>query len=193
MVLIAVYGYFQPFKATAVNILEVVLSVDTIILLLLRRTETIEDALGMSSVVQIQSRNESDTDCVGEVKGITDFTWLLFPLYYLPLLISCAAAVVWIALELKSVTAGTACCILCIAVLYMYISCFMYEYSCRSIIQTKWYPTVVLNQPQYDDMFENTVTATTTSEVVMSLEINADNHPSYELLGSDSMALKESM
>lgn len=44
----------------------------------------------------------------------------------------------------------------------------------------------MLNQPEYDDMFENTVTATTTSEVIMSLELNADDPPPYELLGSDS-------
>ena len=112
MVLIAVYGYFQPFQVTAVNVLEVALSVDTVILLLLRRTETIEDVLGISSVVQTQSRNDSDTDCVDEVEGITDFTWLLFPFYYLPLLISCAAVVVWITLQLKSVIASTACCTL---------------------------------------------------------------------------------
>ena len=112
--LIVVYGYFQPFQVTAVNIIEVALSVDTVILLLLRRTKTIEDVLGMSSGVQTQSiaRNDSDTDCVDEVGSITDYTWLLFPFYYLPLLISCAAAFVWITLQLKSVIASTACCIL---------------------------------------------------------------------------------
>jgi hypothetical protein len=91
MITAAVYSYVQPFKQLAVNVLETVLSINTIILLLLRNTSTIRDDL--SSLGRQLSLNE--TLCQDEVKGVTDFSWLLLPVYYLPLVISCTSGGVW--------------------------------------------------------------------------------------------------
>ena len=102
MVLTAIYGYVQPFREKAVNILEVVLSVDTIILLLLRRAQTFRDELGMTSVAYtISQGNTSSSDCIEDSGSITGFSWLLFPFYYLPLVISCIVAVAWSIFQIK--------------------------------------------------------------------------------------------
>ena len=95
MITAAVYSYVQPFKQLAVNVLETVLSINTIILLLLRNTSTIRDDL--SSLGRQLSLNE--TLCQDEVKGVTDFSWLLLPVYYLPLIISCTSGGVWAVLK----------------------------------------------------------------------------------------------
>ena len=90
MITVAVYGYIQPFKHLAVNILEIVLSINTLILLLLRNTENIEDSLGTLGQQPLHSGG-----CQDEVEGVTDFVWLLLPVYYLPLLMFCTVGLGW--------------------------------------------------------------------------------------------------
>ena len=92
MITAAVYGHTQPFKQFAVNVLETVLSINTIILLLLRNTRTIRDILG-------SPESFDTTACEDNVKGVTDFSWLLLPAYYLPLVITCTVGGVWAVLR----------------------------------------------------------------------------------------------
>ena len=95
------YGFTQPFKQKAANILEVVLSIDAIILLLLRETTTVEDEMGMPSIIDashISSSSSTSEGCTDELQDITDFAWLLFPFYYFTLIVTCGAAVTWITL-----------------------------------------------------------------------------------------------
>ena len=92
MITAAVYGHMQPFKQFAVNVLETVLSINTIILLLLRNTRTIGDILG-------SPKSFDTTACEDNVKSVTDFSWLLLPVYYLPLVISCTVGGVWAVLR----------------------------------------------------------------------------------------------
>ena len=92
MITAAVYGHMQPFKQLAVNVLETVLCINIITLLLLRNTETIKDNLG-----SLESFNT--TVCEDNVKGVTDFSWLLLPVYYLPLVITCSVGGVWAVLR----------------------------------------------------------------------------------------------
>ena len=99
------YGFAQPFRLEAANVLEVVLSIDALILLLLRETTTVEDEMGMPSVIEasqiISSNSEGCTDALGDV---TDFAWLLFPFYYFILIVTSAAAITWIVLIIRCVS-----------------------------------------------------------------------------------------
>ena len=92
MITAAVYGHTQPFKQFAVHVLETVLSINTIILLLLRNAKTIKDNLG-------SSESFNTTVCEDNVKGVTNFSWLLLPVYYLPPVICCTVGGVWAVLR----------------------------------------------------------------------------------------------
>ena len=94
----AVYGYIQPFKHLAVNIIETVLSINTLVLLLLRNTGTIEENLG---TLGDQSNDDRGRVCRDSVEGVTGFVWLLVPVYYLPLVLFCTVGTVWIALRVR--------------------------------------------------------------------------------------------
>ena len=99
MITAALYGYIQPFKDLAVNILETALSINTLVLLLLRNTDTVEESLGHLGE---QSAADSQTNvCRDSVDGVTDLAWLLLPLYYLPLAVFCITGVVWISLRVR--------------------------------------------------------------------------------------------
>lgn len=99
MITMAVYGYVQPFRQLAVNILEVILSINTIVLLLLENTETIRDDL--DSTLNLAADGLQGSGCQDEVDGVTDFSWLLMVFYYLPLIISCCAGGVWLAVKIR--------------------------------------------------------------------------------------------
>ena len=96
MISSSVYGFVQPFQHLAVNILETVLSINTLILLLLRNTDIIEEDLGSLS----QQPEHAET-CQDKVEGLTAFTLLLLPLYYLPLMIGCSIGGVWITFQVR--------------------------------------------------------------------------------------------
>ena len=96
MITAAVYGYIQPFTHTAVNILESSLSINTLVLLLLRNTGTIEENLGT-----LGKQSGHKRSC--GVEGVTDFAWLLMPMYYLTLLVFCAVGTVWTTLTVRLV------------------------------------------------------------------------------------------
>ena len=98
MIITAVNGYVQPYKHHAANILETVLSVNTLVLLLLRNTATIEEALGNLGE---QAADSQLSTCQDNMDGVTDFVWLLQPAYYLPLVLLCAVGATWISLRLK--------------------------------------------------------------------------------------------
>ena len=98
MIITAVNGYVQPYKHHAANILETVLSVNTLVLLLLRNTATIEEALGNLGE---QAADSQLSTCQDNMDGVTDFVWLLQPAYYLPLVLLCAVGATWISMRLK--------------------------------------------------------------------------------------------
>jgi hypothetical protein len=145
------YGFAQPFRLEAANVLEVVLSIDALILLLLRDTTTVEDEMGMPSIVEasqiISSNSEGCTDALGDV---TDFAWLLFPFYYFILLVTSAAAITWIVLII------------------------------RSKVYAKWYRSKrkSFEVPQDAPSFQKPVATASTTEVVMSMEMSTEEHHS---------------
>ena len=92
MIITTTYGYVQPYKHRKVNILETALSINTLILLLLRNTRILEETLG--SLGELTVKNES-APCQDSVVGVTQFAWLLMPAYYLPLIILCVVCTTW--------------------------------------------------------------------------------------------------
>lgn len=97
MITAALYSYIQPFEQLHVNILETILSINTLILLLLRNTEDISDTLGTIE----RQLPQNEMDCQDDIRGVTDFSWLLLPVYYLPLIICCTAGGVWVYIKIR--------------------------------------------------------------------------------------------
>ena len=93
---LSAYGFVQPFRHWTANVLELVLSIDALVLLLLRGTTTVEDAMGTPSIIGSSQVTNSSVKCTDNIGSITDFTWLLFPFYYFSLIVTCTAAVIWI-------------------------------------------------------------------------------------------------
>ena len=92
-VIMTVFGFLQPYKSVYCNILEALLSLDVLVLLLLRNTEQITDQLQVPT--ELSSNGTAGRECVEE-EGITGFSWLLFPLYYFPLVVFLIATTIWI-------------------------------------------------------------------------------------------------
>ena len=107
MVLTTVFGYLQPFKDRSTNALEMVLAVNTIILLLLRNTEntydTLQDLVVPSDIVNasesiFSSSSDNSEQCQNgdSVLAITNFSWLLLPFCYFPLLLCACVLLLWL-------------------------------------------------------------------------------------------------
>ena len=81
-VIIAVYGYVQPYKDILMNILEIFVQVDFLILVLLWETPHISEEL---HVFKPPSNSTGHGECAGDTKGIAEIVWILMPIFYLPL------------------------------------------------------------------------------------------------------------
>ena len=92
MLIIVLYGLVQPFTGKAGTALEAFLSVATLLLLLLRNTRQATDTLGLKEIALPDSQGEQE--CVESVERTARLTWLLFPLYYIPL-VTLIVAVCW--------------------------------------------------------------------------------------------------
>ncbi len=99
-VIIAVYGFIQPYKNLAANIVELFLSLDTVLLLLLKNTEQVVDQFQNFSSQSV-CQESTNTTCQCDIDEITSLTWLLLPLYCIPLLATFAAAIGWITVTIR--------------------------------------------------------------------------------------------
>ena len=93
------YGFLQPYKQTFVNVLEVFLSLDVLVLLLLRSTnQVVEDLQHFSgSVLDSAENNCTEQDST----RLTALSWLLSPLYYIPLAAVLITVGMWLALLIR--------------------------------------------------------------------------------------------
>ncbi len=80
---IAVYGYLQPHKDMVANLLEVFVQINFLVLVFLWATPHITEEL---FVFESSSTSDSHEDCVGHPEGIAEVTWILMPVFYLPML-----------------------------------------------------------------------------------------------------------
>jgi len=77
-VIIAVFGFLQPYKNVCNNILESLLSLDVLVLLMMRNTQHITEQL------QVLPHSNITANGCTDVNGVTEFTWLVSPFYYAP-------------------------------------------------------------------------------------------------------------
>ncbi len=77
--IVAVFGYLQPYKHLFTNILEIVLCVIVLTLLLLRNTQTL--------IEDFQAFRRPDAGNEDQFDGVTDLAILLAVFYYAPLMV----------------------------------------------------------------------------------------------------------
>ena len=83
-----VYGYIRPYRSLCSNVIELVVSLNFLLLLILDSTSYFSD---MYFIFQSASSNEH---CYGQFEGVTIISWILMPFYYLPLVALCITALV---------------------------------------------------------------------------------------------------
>ena len=97
LIIIVMIGFCQPYKHWYSNVLEVVFASDVLVLLLLRNTNEIENdlqVLPQQSGLRRMGRGNRE-EC-GDIEGVTQMAWLLFPFSYLPLAVSLIILIGWI-------------------------------------------------------------------------------------------------
>ena len=87
-VILAVFGFLQPYENLYCNVLESLLSLDVLVLLLMRNTVQISDEL------QVLPQNNTTANQCTDISGVTGFTWLLLPFYYFPLIVLAIVCIV---------------------------------------------------------------------------------------------------
>ena len=88
---VTVYGYIQPYKSLLANLLEIAVNINFLFLLIINATSFFhEDMFTFSDI----SSNITSSDCGSSIGSIAHVSWLLMPVYYLPILgLSITAAV----------------------------------------------------------------------------------------------------
>ncbi len=81
------YLFVQPYKSKVANILEALLSLDTIILFFLASNTAVSEALTLEGSTQLKGVTFQENSCPNPVSGVTELTELLAIFYYLPLLV----------------------------------------------------------------------------------------------------------
>ena len=99
-IIITVYEFVQLYKSRTANILEIGVQVNFLLLLLIEATSGIHE-LYFTFPPLLQSNTTSEPECVDTLTGIAPITWILMPLYYLPLLVLTVVACVYLALYLR--------------------------------------------------------------------------------------------
>ena len=81
-----VHGYVQPYRSHLTNLLEIAVNVNFLLLLFINTTPYFYDKL------LVFSSHTHDDECAGIHKSVTQISWILIPVYYLPLLVACVPA-----------------------------------------------------------------------------------------------------
>ena len=95
--LVVTTGLLWPYSDVVINILDIVLSVDIMILLLIKNTKQIEDDLNDISFKEV-SRSNSCTEYELDLSAQSS---ILLPFYYFPLVILLVAFGIWAVVRLK--------------------------------------------------------------------------------------------
>ena len=83
-----VHGYLQPYRALLANLLEIAVNVNFLLLLLISTTHYFYDDLFI-----FPTHNEN-TECASSLNSIAQVSWILMPVYYLPVLGACVTVTV---------------------------------------------------------------------------------------------------
>ena len=106
--ILALYGFIQPYKSLFANVMEIVVLTNFILLLALESTSFFRDlfpSLGQMVQAGTSLRNGTDVDlCNDETDnghGLTGFTIILLPFYYIPLFLFIVAASIKLILYIR--------------------------------------------------------------------------------------------
>ena len=94
-VILAVFGFLQPYENMYCNVLECLLSLDVLVLLLMRNTAQISDEL------QVLPQNNMTANQCTDTSGVAGFTWLLLPFYYFPVIVLAIVCVIAVTYYVK--------------------------------------------------------------------------------------------
>ena len=103
-VLIVLTGLTRPYSSALTNLLDMVLSVNVLILLLIRNTRQANDDLSAVSFHMMKSTDSSS--CADYDLDLSTLSYILLPFFYLPLLLTLVAFCVWLARLLRYVYSG---------------------------------------------------------------------------------------
>ena len=96
-VLIVITGLAWPYRDVYSNILDLFLSVDVLLLLLLKNTSQFKDELDKVEL----KRDNVENGCVEYNLKPTRLSHVLLPFYYIPLLLSIVSVCVWIVVSIR--------------------------------------------------------------------------------------------
>ena len=89
--ILGVFGFLQPYENMYYNVLESLLSLNILVLLLMRNTGQISDEL------QVLPQNNINASQCADISGVTGLSWLLLPFYYFPVIVLALACSVVVA------------------------------------------------------------------------------------------------
>ncbi len=96
--IVAVFGYLQPYKHLLTNILEILLCVIVLTMLLLRNTQTLIEEFQV-----FRRQDGGNDDCEDQFDGVTDLAIFLAVFYYAPLVVFIVVAGLWVFLIIRQV------------------------------------------------------------------------------------------
>ena len=85
----SVYGYIQPYKLKFSNMIELAVSLNFLLLLILNATSYLSEEYFVFHSVLINQV------CHGQFDGVAVISWILMPLYYLPPVALCITGFVF--------------------------------------------------------------------------------------------------
>ncbi len=99
MVVIAIYLFVQPYKSTVANVLEAILSIDTLFLFLLASDVAIYEEFVLDPATKFGSLSYDEARCPDPLVGLTQLAKMLTVFYYIPLVVliialSCAVVII---------------------------------------------------------------------------------------------------
>ena len=97
---ITVYGFAQPYKSRLANILETAVNLNFLFLLIINATSFFNSDLFTFSSIS-ESTSDSSSVCPASIGGVALVSWILMPVYYLPLIGLCITAAVLATLFLR--------------------------------------------------------------------------------------------
>ena len=83
LVNLTVYGFAEPFKSRYVNMLEVFVQANFVVMLI--TWESLKDTLSVIPSASSTVQEETNVTCTDGVSGVSILSWVLMPLYFLPL------------------------------------------------------------------------------------------------------------
>lgn len=87
-----VFGYIQPYRSQLANLLETAIHINFLFLLIINATSFFHNDLFIFSSGSLT--DGSSESCTGSLAGIAHVTWILMPVYYLPVIGACVTATV---------------------------------------------------------------------------------------------------